>query len=96
MYGEYLFVFGQYLVAYTQTIDTRQEVRPDLMVTASGRQRLNKRISVEDYVSHSHSECLIRRAQMLAAQLVEFLLIKGSLVPHLVDSLLCPLGKEER
>ena len=33
---------------------------------------------------------------MLAAQLVELLLVGGSLVPHLVNSLLCPLGEEER
>ena len=38
----------------------------------------------------------IRRAQMLAAQFVEFLLVEDSLVPHLVDSLLCPLSEEER
>lgn len=53
-------------------------------------------ISVEDYVAHRRLEGLVWRAQMLAAQFVEFLLVEGSLVPHLVDSPLCPLGEEER
>ena len=33
---------------------------------------------------------------MLTAQFIKFLLVEGSFVPHLVNSLLCPLSEEKR
>ena len=47
-------------------------------------------------IDHVCLEGLVRRAQVLSAQFIEFLLVESSLVPHLVNSFLCPFGKEER
>jgi len=97
MRGEDFLVLAQYLVDDAQTIVAREEVGPNLVVAASGGQSLNEGVGVEDYMAHIVClECLIGRAQVLAAQFVEFLLVEGSLVPHLINSPLCPLGEEQR
>ena len=52
MHGEDLLVLAQYLVADAQTVTTRQEVGPNLVVATPCGQGLDESIGVEDYVAH--------------------------------------------